>query len=99
MTAPIVHILVAAVFIVWLAIAVLSCFGVYHSQRDRPRSRYDSYPPAIVIIPIRGSPANLAALWHGLCTQLYRPFRVVFAVESRDDPAYLAVQALPRGPQ
>lgn len=82
----------------WLAVAAISCFGVYHSQRDRRPIVSRGGPPAVLIIPIRGVPPRLAELWQGIQAQTYRPFRVIFAVESAADPAHAALMSLPDGP-
>jgi hypothetical protein len=82
----------------WLALAAMACLGALHSQRDRPPIPPGTPFSAVLIIPVRGVPPTLAALWAGLRAQSYDRFRVVFAVESLDDPACAALQALPDGP-
>ncbi len=82
----------------WLVVAALSCFGVYITQRARPQVTVDQVEPAVLIIPIRGIPAQLHELWQGICAQSYRPARVLFAVESTADPAHVALQSLRGGP-
>jgi hypothetical protein len=82
----------------WLLIALGACFGVYLTQRTPPPEPLTNYGPAVLIVPVRGVPAGLNALWHGICTQTYSPLRVIFAIESEADPAYAALRALTGGP-
>jgi hypothetical protein len=82
----------------WLVVAALSCFGVYITQRQRPPVSLDEIERIVLIIPVRGRSPHLDALWHGICAQTYRPARVIFAVESLDDPACPALHALSGGP-
>src|SRR5712671_7064007 len=82
----------------WLAVATLSCFGVYLAQRERPPVAGGDFDPAVVIVPVRGVPAHLHEMWRSFCTQSYRPIRIIFAVESAADPAYAALKALAGGP-
>src|SRR5437899_7927665 len=82
----------------WVIVAALSCFGVYLAQRPRPPVTARTFEPAVVIIPVRGVPAHLGALWQALSTQSYSPIRVVFVVESETDPAHTALRALSGGP-
>jgi hypothetical protein len=82
----------------WLVIAALSCFGVYITQRPRPPVGDIQPEPIVVIIPVRGTPSHLRELWQGICAQSRGPLRVIFAVESVDDPAATALRALTGGP-
>jgi len=91
-------ILILVALAAWLSVAALACFGVYNVQRDRAPVAVDRPTGAVLIIPVRGIPANLDALWQGICAQSDRPSRVVFAVESAHDPAHGMLQALRGGP-
>lgn len=82
----------------WLVVAAVSCFGVFVTQRNRPLATIGEVEPAVLIIPVRGTPVHLGELWRSICAQSYRPARVIFAVESADDPAYAALRALSGGP-
>lgn len=82
----------------WLLVAALACFSVYNVQRDRPPVLVNRQSAATLIIPVRGVPAHLESLWRGICSQTDRPGRIIFAVESRDDPAFEALRALHGGP-
>jgi len=89
--------LLAAVPIAWLLVSAISCFGVYWTQRGRDSFLPESGEPTVLIIPVHGVPPHLADLWRGISRQSYRSFRVVFAVESRSDPAYAALRSLEGG--
>ncbi len=79
----------------WLATAAIGCYGVHHYQHRLGRTvTADSSAQIVVIIPVRGVPDNLPALWQGLLAQTYAPWRLVFAVESRTDPAFAALSRL-----
>jgi cellulose synthase/poly-beta-1,6-N-acetylglucosamine synthase-like glycosyltransferase len=99
MNASVVLILVAAVFVAWLLVATISCFGAYRAQRDRPEPFVPARGEMVLIIPVRGVPVHLAEMWRGISAQSYRSFRVVFAVEGTSDPAYAALRGLEGGPQ
>jgi hypothetical protein len=82
----------------WLIVAALACFGVYQVQRKRPPAATGQGEPTVLIIPMRGVPEHLGALWQGICAQTHGPIRVMFTVESTADPAYAALNALTGGP-
>ena len=99
MTQHIIHHLHLLPLAWWLIAAVLSCFFVAnYLWWVGPVRQTDYCPNVLLIIPVRGVPKTLRALWHSLCQQTYRPYRVVFAVESASDPAYAALQSLDDGP-
>jgi hypothetical protein len=85
--------------LLWIVVAALACFGVYRAQKPRqPVAAGWVHDPAVVIIPFGRMPSHLDALWQGLSSQSYRPFRVVFVVESTADPAHAALKNLVGGP-
>jgi cellulose synthase/poly-beta-1,6-N-acetylglucosamine synthase-like glycosyltransferase len=85
--------------LLWIVVAALACFGVYQAQKPRPPVAVGwVHDPAVVIIPVRSLPSRLDALWQGLSSQSYRPFRVVFVVESAADPVHAALKNLVGGP-
>jgi ceramide glucosyltransferase len=84
--------------VAWLLVAALSCFGVYITQRARPPVDDGQAEPIVLIIPMRGIPPHLRELWQGICAQTRGPLRVIFALESADDPAGAALRALTGGP-
>jgi cellulose synthase/poly-beta-1,6-N-acetylglucosamine synthase-like glycosyltransferase len=84
--------------VAWLVVAALSCFGVYITQRKRPPVKVSETERVVLIVPVRGISPHLGELWHGICTQIYRPTRVIFTVESANDPACPALRALTGGP-
>jgi ceramide glucosyltransferase len=84
--------------VAWLLVAALACFGVYITQRARPPVSAGEAEPIVLIIPVRGIPPHLRELWQGICAQTRGPLRVIFALESADDPAGAALRALIGGP-
>jgi hypothetical protein len=89
------HSLLLAALAVWLSVAALACFGVWHYQRGLGRKvEMTTGPSAVVILPVRGVPPALDALWAALRAQDYAPWRLIFAVESRVDPAFAALSRL-----
>jgi hypothetical protein len=73
----------------WLIGAALAPLGVWIFS-NQLREKFESRPPAKValVIPVREVPPQLADLWVCLLAQTYRPWRLIFTVESADDPAY-----------
>ena len=92
------HYLILVVFAGWLVIAAVACLCAFNCQFDPPPIETGYQPATMVIIPVRGVPEHLDAFWRGIRSQIYRPFRLVFAVESTEDPAYAALQVLTNGP-
>lgn len=82
----------------WLLVAAVACYSAYRTQRDRPPVAIGPIEPTVLIIPVRGIPTRLREMWRGICAQSYRPARVIFAVESMDDPAHAALGTLAGGP-
>jgi cellulose synthase/poly-beta-1,6-N-acetylglucosamine synthase-like glycosyltransferase len=82
----------------WLLIAAVACVCAFNCQLDPRPVETGYYPATVVIIPVKGVPAHLDALWRSICAQIYHPFRIVFAVESTEDAAYEALQSLANGP-
>ncbi|HEY8268346.1 MAG TPA: glycosyltransferase [Xanthobacteraceae bacterium] len=79
----------------WLTVSVLSSLAVAATLHRLRFNRLPVERPAItVIVPVRGVSSNLPPLWKALRTQKHQNFRVLFAVESADDPAYGALAAL-----
>src|SRR5262245_18095653 len=74
------------------------CFVANYLWWVGPVHQTDYCPDVLLIIPVRGVPNTLSELCRSLCQQTYRPYRVVFAVESTSDPAYAALQSLAGGP-
>lgn len=84
----------------WLAVAALGCYGVYDCvQSLKPAPVPDWHPNIVLIIPVRGVPQNLRALWAAICAQRLVPRRIVFALEDRSDPAFEVIQSFAAGPR
>src|SRR5512134_2815867 len=79
----------------WLTVSVLSSLAVAATLHRLRFARWRLRSPAVaIIVPVRGVSPNLPALWKALRTQKHQKFRILFAVESADDPAYGALAAL-----
>lgn len=63
--------------------------GVFH---DVPDDAEVEQPSAVVIVPIKGVDEGFDEHIQGLMNQRYRGYRLLFVVESEDDPAYAALQ-------
>ena len=89
---PILHVL-------WLCWAIQALFAVRNVymflRREKRYAKRDTAtpytPPAVVIVPVKGNHDLLAHL-RGLLEQDYPQYRLIFAVESMDDPAYRAIR-------
>lgn len=75
----------------WMAQAVAATLlcAWYLRLLDRPQPRPGATPPVLVLAPVRG-PVDPGFL-PGLAAQDYPAWRVAFAVEWRDDPAFPAL--------
>jgi ceramide glucosyltransferase len=82
----------------WLIVSAVACFGVYIAQRERAPVSVGTVEPTVLIIPVRGIPPYLPELWRGICAQTHLPTRVIFAVESVQDPVYARLRKLSGGP-
>src|SRR5262245_44442513 len=88
------------VLISWLLAAGLACYGLLDCVRSlKPAPPISVRPNIALIIPVRGLPPRLPELWDAICSQRLAPARVIFALESRSDPACDAIEALPSGPR
>lgn len=76
----------------WIIQAILSIVVVrkFAKRLARPRRhKYDHYRPrAFVIVPFKGIELDLAGCIRSFCHQDYPDYRLVFVVESEQDPAY-----------
>jgi len=92
-------ILAAIVLTAWLVVAGVACLSAHRAQRERKGPFVlGGSEKSVLIIPVRGVPPHLAEMWRGIGAQSYRPSRVIFGVESADDPACAALRALAGGP-
>ena len=83
-------------WLAWVAQAVLSALAVRKFARRVGPERRDSFeayrPRAAVVVPFKGLDADTPAALDGLLHQDYPSYRVVFVVESEDDPASPALR-------
>lgn len=87
------------VLLAWVGVALVACLCVAQFQSQLgPPPHIEREPGAVILLPIRGLPFNFDALWQGLCEQSYRNARIVFAVESENDPVYPVLRSLTGGP-
>jgi hypothetical protein len=87
--------LATTVIALWLALALHAYVGLrLYCARLGFSPHAVAKPPVAVIVPVRGTLSDLPALWNALRAQRYPRFRVLFAVESRADPAYAALKKL-----
>src|SRR5262245_55657376 len=82
----------------WLTVAAIACYAVYRYQDELGRPVVLPRTPRVaIVLPLRGAPPGLAALWAALRAQDYTNWRIIFAVESTADPAHDALRALVGG--
>ncbi len=85
----------------WIVQAIVSAWRVWRLERRLRRSGkpdYDVYrPTATVIVPVKGLDLRLKETVRALCHQDYPYYRLLFVVESKDDPAYSALKNLLAG--
>ncbi len=79
------HLIVALWMLTALATSLATFFYVDKARRLRkPRSQ----PSAVVLSPVKGASPTLPAFTTALLGQDYRKYRVMFVIESTNDPAY-----------
>jgi len=93
------HVILIALWVLWALIALWCWYNVnLFVRRMRKQGVYPDgtaeaeQPDAVVIVPIKGIDAGLDEHVRGLANQRYRRYRLLFVVESEDDPAYAALQ-------
>lgn len=94
----------AAIWWAWVLQAGWSCYNQWHFLRrvrrwDRRHKHRDMKGlsfrgPAVVIVAIKGVDERFERHIAGLTTQDYPQYRLIFTVESEDDPAHAAIAAL-----
>lgn len=60
-------------------------------QKDSPRVNPEFKPFAHLVVPVKGTDDDLEANISTLCQQDYPDYRIVFVVESEEDPAFAAI--------
>ena len=83
----------AAILAAWMALAMAATAGcaLYLRLLRRPQPRPSAAPPVLVAVPVRGDD-GLDGFLAALAAQDYPAWRAVFAVESRADPAFAALE-------
>ena len=80
--------------IAWMATDLVATYGVWHYWRKLvPLAPAEVSPHAVILVPIKGVSAGTTNFLDTLCRQNYPHYRVIFAVESRADPALALIQA------
>jgi hypothetical protein len=77
----------------WLFTDLVATYGVWFFWRSIvPLQPAAQSPPVAVIVAIKGTTATTAEFLQRLCSQDYRAYRVIFAVESTADPALALIE-------
>ncbi|GAA0579262.1 hypothetical protein GCM10009416_17080 [Craurococcus roseus] len=81
-----------AILALWMALAAAAALGcaLYLRLLRRPQPRPAVSLPVLVAVPVRGE-AGLDGFLAALAAQDYPAWRVVFAVESAEDPSFAAL--------
>jgi len=79
---------------VWSYLARSKRWESFHNARLNKFGVYT--PPAVVIIPVKGADEHFAEHVRVVQQQSYPAYRVIFAVESEDDPACVALRDAPK---
>lgn len=92
--------LIQLVWALWISMGLFSWLNVVLYYRKMVvQDRFLATPPsegerpAVVIVPIKGAAPDYHDFIARLLRQDYSQFRIIFAMEARDDPAVLGLQA------
>ena len=81
--------------IAWLVTDCIATFGVFHFLWSLvPLAPADNSPRAAILVAIKGVHATTAQFLDLLCQQVYPQYRIIFALESRADPALILIEAI-----
>ncbi len=84
-----------ALLVAWLLTDCVATFGVWHYLRSLvPLTPADNSPRAAILIAIKGVHATTGQFLELLCQQNYPYYRIIFALESRADPALILIEAM-----
>ncbi|QDU35361.1 hypothetical protein KS4_34420 [Poriferisphaera corsica] len=93
--------LLMLIWLVWIGQAIFGLRNVHmflrrerkkqHQEQNNPKFA-DHTPPALIIVPVKGSDDQLATHMQGLLEQDYPDFRIIFTTESHNDPAFIAIR-------
>jgi hypothetical protein len=85
---------VNALLIAWLVTDCVATYGVWHYLRSLvPLVPAATSPPVVIMVAIKGADDTAARFLGRVCRQEYPNYRIVAALESRDDPALRLVEA------
>jgi cellulose synthase/poly-beta-1,6-N-acetylglucosamine synthase-like glycosyltransferase len=81
----------------WMLLAVITTYGtiLYRWRVRRPIPAEPAGPPVVLLVPVKGGGAGLDRFVHAAINQDGVVHRIVFSVESPDDPAFAQLSALP----
>ena len=83
-----------ALLIAWLVTDCVATYGVWHYLRNLvPLVPAATSPPVVIMVAIKGADDTTARFLDRVCRQEYPNYRIVAALESRDDPALQLVEA------
>lgn len=82
----------------WLLTDGIATYGVWHYRRGLavPPTPADSAPKAVILVAIKGISETTPQFLDALSRQHYPNYRLVFALESRSDPAWPLIDGLLR---
>lgn len=86
------------VWIAWMAIALLNTVAAYRYPQGLPFPEIpEARPPAAVIVAVKGASELSRLFFQRLRQQSYPGYRIIAAVESRDDPAFAMIREAAKG--
>ena len=79
----------------WMVTDCISTFGVWHFWHSFvPLEPARDSPAVVVLVAIKGASAGTQRFLESLCSQDYPHYRLVFTLESTEDPAWSQVAAI-----
>jgi hypothetical protein len=84
-----------SILLLWLVTDIVATYGVLHYLRGLAASAPAGKTPRVAILTaIKGVSATTQQFLEALCRQRYPAYRLVFALESRSDPALPLVEGI-----
>ena len=84
-----------SILLLWLATDIVATYGVLHYRRGLAAlPPAEERPPVAILTAIKGVSDSTQQFLEAVCRQQYPAYRLIFALESRSDPALPVVEGI-----